>query len=218
MLYFVMKTYRNEGNKEVGMHYAQSLLNRLHKKSWWKSQGSLKDALKEPNEEVLKSLRTQYPRQSKGSPPPAKGGGKGKGLGKEKPGKSEWGAYPRGRGDGWTPEKPVPRREVPDRSRSRGRRESTYKRDGGKDLGKGKDASRGGTGKGSLDPRVRRIYSICKDKKEGKCPYYQSKTCQFSAGRCSLRDHKCYLCGGNHGAIDCHKLSWDEIKKKLGMS
>ena len=75
MFYFVMKTYRNEGNKEVGMHYAQSLLNRLHKKSWWKSQGSLKDALKEPNEEVLKSLRTQYPRQSKGSPPPAKGGG-----------------------------------------------------------------------------------------------------------------------------------------------
>ena len=176
----------------------------------------MKDALKEPNEEALKSLRTQYPRPSKGSPQQPKGGGKGKGQ--EKSGKKEWGLYPRGRNDGWTPDKQVPRREVPDRSRSRGRRESSYKRDGGKDMGKGRDASRGGTGKGSLDPRVRRIFTICKEKKEGKCPYYQSNTCQFSAGRCSLGDHKCYLCGGNHGAVDCHKLSGDDAKKKLGMS
>ena len=204
------------------MHYAQSLLNRLHKKSWWKNQGSLKDALLEPNEEVLKSLRNQYPRPSKGAPPPAKGGGKGKGAGKEKPGKNDWShqsalMYPRGRGDDWTPQKQGQRRDTSDRSRSRERKDA-YKHDLGKDGGKGKDGGRGGSGKGPIDPRVRRIYSICKDKREGKYPYYQCKTCQFSAGRCSLGDHKCFLCGGNHGAIDCHKLSWDETKKTLGMS
>ena len=55
-------------------------------------------------------------------------------------------------------------------------------------------------------------------RKEGKCPYYQSKTCQFSADRCSLGSHKCFLCGGSHGAIDCNRLSSDDTKKKLGMS
>ena len=215
MLYFVMKSYRNEGNKEVGMHYAQSLLDRLHKKSWWKSQGSLKDALKEPNKEVLESLRTQYPRQAKGGPPPPKGGGRGKVVEKVKPGKGEWQPSWRGRGDDWTPQRQGQRREPSDRSRSRSVRR---KRDGGKDGGKGKDGGRGGTGKGSIDPRVRRIFSLCKDKKEGKCPYYQSGTCQFSKDRCKLGDHKCFLCGGSHAAVDCNKLSWDETKKKLGMS
>ena len=176
----------------------------------------------EPNEGVLKSLRTQYPRPSKGGPPPAKGGGKGKGFGKETTGKNDWVAdarsvYPRGRGDDWMPQKQGPRRDMSERSRSR-ERQDTCKRDAGKEGGKGKDGGRGGNGKGAIDPRVGRIYSICKDKKEGKCPYFQSKTCQFSAGRGSLGDHKCFLCGGNHAAVDCNKLSWDETKKKLGMS
>ena len=141
------------------MHYVQSLLNRLHKKSWWKSQGSLKDALKEPNKEVLESLRTQYPRQAKGGPPPPKGGGRGKVVEKVKPGKGEWQPSWRGRGDDWTPQRQGQRREPSDRSRSRSVRR---KRDGGKDGGKGKDGGRGGTGKGSLDLRVRRIFTICK--------------------------------------------------------
>ena len=57
MLYFVLKAYRQEGNRDVGPHYAQGLFNRLHKKSWWKSVGTLKDALLTPHKDVMESLR-----------------------------------------------------------------------------------------------------------------------------------------------------------------
>ena len=68
MLYFVLKHYRSEGNKEVGMHYAQSLFNRLHKKSWWTSQGTLQEALQTVNKDVLECLRLKYPKVDKSSP------------------------------------------------------------------------------------------------------------------------------------------------------
>ena len=129
------------------------------------------DALIVPNEEVLKSLRTQYPRPSKGSQPVPKGGGKGKGPGEEKTVKNDWvhqsaKTYPGARGDDWTPPKTTgQRRDGSARSRARERKERDK---GGK--GRDKDGGRGGTGKGSLDPRVRRIFTISKDKKEGKCP------------------------------------------------
>ena len=175
--------------------------------------GTWKEALKGPNEEVLKSLRTQYPRQTKGGQQVPKWGGKSKG--KDKTGKNDWGS--RGRSDDWSPVKPMgQRRATSDRSRSRERKD-TYKRDGQGGKNRDKDGGRGGTGKGSLDPRVRRSFTICKDKKEGKCPFYQYKTCQYSSGRCNLGDHKCFLCGGKYGAIDCNKLSSEDTRKKLGM-
>ena len=101
LLYFVLEGYRNKGSKEVGMHYAQSLFNRLHKKFRWKSVGTLQEALKEPDEEVLKSLRGLYPRQGKGGQDQhgPKGGGKGKEG--EKTGKNDWRSD--GRGDDWSP-------------------------------------------------------------------------------------------------------------------
>ena len=78
MLYFVLKAYRQEGNRDVGLHYAQGLFNRLHKKSWWTSVGTLKTALSEPSKEVLESFRLTYPRVQKVVPQPAsKGSPKG---------------------------------------------------------------------------------------------------------------------------------------------
>ena len=71
LLYFVLKHYRSEGNKEGGMHYAQALFNRLHKKSWWKTQGTLKTHLESVNKDVLESLRLKYPKVDR--PPPPKG-------------------------------------------------------------------------------------------------------------------------------------------------
>ena len=163
LLYFGLKSYRNEGNKEVGMHYAQSLFNRLHKKSWWKSVGTLKEALKQPNEEVLKRLRAQHPRPMKGGQQVPKGGGKGKKG--DKTGKNDWGS--RGRSDDWSPLKPAGQRRDPsDRSRSRERRDQ-YERDGPGGKNRDKDGGpRGGPpGKGPLGPRVQRCFTLCKDKK-----------------------------------------------------
>ena len=63
LLFFIMKYYRQESNREVGMHYAQSLFDMLHKTGWWRDQGTLDKHLVEPNKEVLEKLRVRYPKQ-----------------------------------------------------------------------------------------------------------------------------------------------------------
>ena len=62
LLYLVLKYYRSEGKRVVGMHYAQQLFDTLHKKSWWTSVGTLENALKVPHKDVLESLRNRCPR------------------------------------------------------------------------------------------------------------------------------------------------------------
>ena len=146
MLYFVLKHYRSEGNKDVGMHYAQALFNRLHKKSWWKSQGTLKTHLESVNKDVLESLRLKYPKVDRPSPK----GGKDS-FRKASPGGKKWTPspqytrYSRGKG-AWQTGRPTykgggkPWVNVRDRSRSRNRAGggSKNEKDGGKGLkGKG---------------------------------------------------------------------------------
>ena len=95
-----MKSYRNEGNRDVGLHYAQCLFDRLHKKSWCKGAGTSKKALCEPSKEVLESLRLTYPRVQKvASQPASKGSPKGERKGSPK---GAWGGqgYHYQKGDG----------------------------------------------------------------------------------------------------------------------
>ncbi len=96
LLYFVMKHYRSEGNKEVGMHYAQALFNRLHKKSWWKSQGTLKTHLESVNKEVLESLRLKYPKVDRSVPQGGKERGRkgSPGGGRGAAGSKQWAPTP----------------------------------------------------------------------------------------------------------------------------
>lgn len=211
MLYSVLKAYRSEGNKEVGMHYAQKFLDRLHKKSWWKSVGSLKDALAEPNEKVLESLRIQYPRplQTKGREGLGKGVGTGKGNTYVTPKKTGFFGNQREQGS-WNSGGQGSGRRVHSRSPAHA------PADKGKDESKGKGDKSGGKDKGKqYNPRVQKAFSLAA---QGKitCPYWQSNTCRFP-DTCKFRN-ECYLCGSTrHGAQGCPDLESDRGKKRLGL-
>ena len=218
MLYFVLKHYRSEGNKEVGMHYAQSLFNRLHKKSWWKSQGTLKEALQTVNKDVLESLRPKYPKVDKSS---SKGASQGKGAsGGGKGNKSFYGRGDRSFSGGKGPSGSSNWERVAARSRSRSRGR-TSKGKGDKD-GKGKkefggkgDKDGGKSGGRNSDPRVQKAFQLSKEG-EKYCPFWQIGNCRF--GKDCKFYNDCYICRSDrHGANKCPTLSSNEAKRRLGM-
>ena len=216
-LYFVPKQYRVEQNREIGMHYLQYLLDHLHKKSWWKSQGTLKSHLEAPNKEVLEKLRLKYPKPEK---PAGKGNGQltrvrktafTKGDGGKPGGKP--GGRPTGKGP-WTPNKKPywGGNRNNERSRSRERKGKTQD-GGGKPTGKTQDG--GKKGKSQNDVRVQKAFSLAKQ--GGRiCGHYQCGTCTF--GRDCQKDHVCYICKNpSHGAYRCFDLYNANGTKRLGL-
>ena len=222
MLYFVLKHYRSEGNKEVGMHYAQSLFNRLHKKSWWKSQGTLKEALQNVNKDVLESLRLKYPKVDKSS---SKGAAQGKGsLGGGKGAKPFYGKGDRsssGKGafGGQSGASSWDRTPVRSRSRSRGRAGKDRKGDkdgkGKKEFGGKGDKDGGKSGGKNSDPRVQKAFQLSKEGQK-YCPFWQIGNCRF--GKDCKFFNECYLCRSDrHGANKCPNLSSGDAGRRLGM-
>jgi hypothetical protein len=217
-LFFVLKLYRSEDSRDIGLHYSQALVDRLHKTSWWKSQGTLRDNLLKPNKEVVEELRKHYPAPRKPSNPGPPGGDftKGKkGGGKTgKPG--QW--QPWVRGD----QKSTRNRS---RTRSRSRKRSPNRKGntrgyvGGDSPGGGTQGGKnGGTGKGTKshpDPRVQKAFILARDGKK-VCPWFQTNTCLYGS-KCQY-DMLCHICkSSRHGAVDCSELGSAKAKKLLGV-
>ena len=212
LLYFILKSYRIEQNKEIGMHYAQALFDALHKKSWWKSQGTLKSHLLEFDKPVLEKLRLKYPKPERGQ------GGKnnaGKGtranLEPKRPRVWQGGKWNKTGNPGGAPRKQYSR----SRSRSRkGKDEGGGKKKGGP---KGKtDKDKGGKGgKPASHPSVQKAFQLAKDSKGKYCPWAQTGTCRFDPCR---HPHICYICkSSSHGAYRCFDLVNEVGKKRLGL-
>ena len=220
MLYFVLKHYRSEGNKEVGMHYAQYLFNRLHRKSWWKSQGTLKEASLNVNKDVLESLRLKYPKVDKFAfPKGGKGNQGGQGGGKSTTYKGEQrerSSYYKGSPSQSTWDRP--------KGRSRSRSQRREPKGGKAEYGKGKkdDGAKGDGGKKggkpggkNSDPRVQKAFEICKAGQK-YCPFWQIGNCRF--GKDCKFYNEGYLCRSDrHGANKCPNLSSGDAGKRLGM-
>ena len=62
-LFLVLKVYREEKNKDVGLHYLQSLLDWLHKTCIWSDKGSLPSHLKAVDKTVLEKPKKKYPEE-----------------------------------------------------------------------------------------------------------------------------------------------------------
>lgn len=218
----VLKVYREEPNKEVGLHYMQALLDYLHKSSVHNDKKSLSFYLKEPHKKTVEKLQKVYPsgKTSQGSSSD-KGKGKQqsqqlqqqlqsltaqvknlKGLGKGGQGYGkDWGSQNRGR--------PF---EKGDSGGSYDRSRSDFPgRKGSQGGGKPQDSR---SVLSHAKPILKAAFGAAKETKD-MCPFAQIGVCKFNP--CKLM-HMCGLCGAhNHVAIKCPKQDTPEIMKKFGL-